>query len=580
MSDPSSKDQRAPLWVSRWLTVILAVSAACAIGFGAVLAYSQEDAEALESPLLMSAAHQLFGSPRELYGPFGGQNPWVLIHAPLYYRVTALLAWPLARAGVDPVLAALVAGRSLSLAGLLVTLAASFRLARLDGAPPIAGWWTVLLIVATPLLGAQPYSVRPDMMGIALQTTGLLLVLTALRSPERRGVRLAAAFAAFALAVCVKQHFVVVPAISTILLLAAWRRDPHARRLIGGGLALALTIVLLVYGTEELVTHFQLSRAIFVAAANVGNVHPSGWMRVSIVMLAIVGRTAGASVLLTAAGLCMIQRRAGRVRRAIAVIGTCCVGLTAVIQAHLLLAPSESELAFFVIGVMTTNALLIPICDLLEWRSAAGRTVDAVLWLCMTAELALVVVLCRASTGAWVNYAIQAVVFACILSARAVARALAGAAPVRALVPIVLASLNMLFGPLYFVYPIISHRWVDNVAKQMIFDEMKRPRQDFFFLDRPGDNRLNGRLDLVYDDWLYPVFESVKLAEPRSAWLRFRLTGGSVRFIVTNSDDVRIPGIGETLLELGFAPRIQVGPFFVSERDPVSTARRFQKQKR
>src|SRR5580658_10562177 len=57
MSDPSSKDQRAPLWVSRWLTVILAVSAACAIGFGAVLAYSQEDAEALESPLLMSAAH-------------------------------------------------------------------------------------------------------------------------------------------------------------------------------------------------------------------------------------------------------------------------------------------------------------------------------------------------------------------------------------------------------------------------------------------------------------------------------------------------------------------------------------------
>ena len=108
-----------------------------------------------------------------------------MIHAPLYYRVTALLAWPLARAGFDPVLASLVAGRSLSLVGLVVTLAAAFRLARIDGAPPIAGWWTVLLIVATPVLDPQPYSVRPDMMGIALQTTGLLLVLTVLRSKER-----------------------------------------------------------------------------------------------------------------------------------------------------------------------------------------------------------------------------------------------------------------------------------------------------------------------------------------------------------------------------------------------------------
>ena len=69
MSDPSSIDQRASLWVMRWLTAVLLVSAACAIGFGAFLAFSQEVAiEQLESPLVMAAARQLFVSPRELYG--------------------------------------------------------------------------------------------------------------------------------------------------------------------------------------------------------------------------------------------------------------------------------------------------------------------------------------------------------------------------------------------------------------------------------------------------------------------------------------------------------------------------------
>ncbi len=229
----------------------------------------------------MSVARQLYRSPRELYGPFGRDNPWVLIHAPLYYRVTALTAWPLVRAGMDPVLAALVAGRSLSMLGLVVTLIAAFRLARLDGAPAIAGWWTVLLIAATPLLDPQPYSVRPDMMGVALQTTGLLLIMKVVRSKRRRGVMLLAAFAAFALAACVKQHFVVVAAISTVWLLVASGRDQSALRLIARGLLLALAIVFLVYGTEEVLTQGRMSRAIFVAAANVGRIHPSDWLRVS-----------------------------------------------------------------------------------------------------------------------------------------------------------------------------------------------------------------------------------------------------------------------------------------------------------
>ncbi len=39
---------------------------------------------------MLSVARQLVFGPSELYGPFGGSNPLVLIHAPLYYRAAAL----------------------------------------------------------------------------------------------------------------------------------------------------------------------------------------------------------------------------------------------------------------------------------------------------------------------------------------------------------------------------------------------------------------------------------------------------------------------------------------------------------
>jgi hypothetical protein len=54
-----------------------------------------------------------------------------------------------------------------------------------------------------------------------------------------------------------------------------------------------------------------------------------------------------------------------------------------------------------------------------------------------------------------------------------------------------------------------------------------------FVVDCPGMNRLHGRLDLVYDEWLYPVFETMGLAGPqylssgdpaRSLWVKGSLT--------------------------------------------------------
>ncbi len=71
------------------VTALLAFGAA-ALLFWAHLALGREDVEALESPLVLPIAAELTAGPWRLYGPYGGDNPLVLIHAPLYYHLAAL----------------------------------------------------------------------------------------------------------------------------------------------------------------------------------------------------------------------------------------------------------------------------------------------------------------------------------------------------------------------------------------------------------------------------------------------------------------------------------------------------------
>src|SRR5262249_37894783 len=130
-----------PAWAPGWITLVLAVSAFLFGGFRLVMALGAPDTESLESPLMLSVPRPLVAGPWDLYGPFGGQNPLVLIHAPLYSRLAAIAAWPLHMAGLDPVTAARLAGRSLSLLGLVATLVVLFQLTCIDGAPRRAGWW-------------------------------------------------------------------------------------------------------------------------------------------------------------------------------------------------------------------------------------------------------------------------------------------------------------------------------------------------------------------------------------------------------------------------------------------------------
>ena len=61
---------------------------------------------------------------------------------------------------------------------------------------------------------------------------------------------------------------------------------------------------------------------------------------------------------------------------------------------------------------------VLPACYLLSRRTLATGSVDNALLYYLAAECLGVMILSRASTGAWVNYGIQAVIFASILTAR------------------------------------------------------------------------------------------------------------------------------------------------------------------
>ena len=581
MSHSRGNERGKDLRITVWITIILGASAAVVSAYWCWRALSRADTEPLESPLILSVARQLVDGPSGLYGPFGGGNPLVLIHAPLYYRLAAMAAWPLVRAGVDPVTAALAAGRTLSVLGLLATIGMASRLARLDGAPRAAGWWTALLISAAPILSGFPFAVRPDMVGVALQTAGILLVLSALQAERPGAAKLLSAYVAFGLAVCVKQHDVGAAAISTGLLLAAWLRGRLPFRSMVSCLLIATAIALVVYGAEEFATRGRMSQAVFVAAANVGRIHPADWGHVQVVAVTGLGRTIGLIALLTAAHLAVVQLRPGLGRRVFAMAGAVLVAaqvglLTLELALNVkwaILEPSQKladlimYVSLFAMGMGLIMAIVIlPACVLIERRSHPAGRLDLALFAYGTAELLLMTALARISTGAWANYAIEAVVLAGVLIGRALARA-CDEAPSRRL--IVLGAWAVLFAAILHVVEFEANRRLDRLALTEVFDRVKRPASEFFFVDRPEQNRADGRLELVYDDWLYPVFESIGLAERRSTWLRRDLTSGSVHVVVATSDSPRVPGIEETLLRLRYLPAMRVGPFFVWVREPL-----------
>jgi hypothetical protein len=487
------------------------------------------------------------------------------------YHLAALLAWPFCRGGANHISAALAAGRALSFLGLSWTLVAAYRLARLDGMPRSVGWWAVLLIAASPIVGVMSYTVRPDMLGVAPQTTGVLLVLSVLRSERRNGTTLAAAFSAFGFALCVKQHYVAAPAISTFFLMSAWLRGHLSFNLIMRALLTGLAIVLAVYGTEELVTGGRMSQAVFRAASMASRVHPADFARSEIVVVLIAGKSSGLIEIMISAGLATVAARSGVGRAALVVGGTSLVGPIAVLS---FLNSFDIIVTGWdmVIGeglLIAAVFAVIPMCFLVATRILLLGRLDRLLWVHLAAELGLVTILSWMSTGAWVNYGIQTVVFASLLSARALARAIEQAHMPRQVFPIVLAAPVVLLSVCGNAMTTIRLRNAERIVRAQIFDRLARPSTEFFFVDRPGENRLCGRIDLVYDEWLYPVFESIHQAQPRSIWLERALTSDAVSVVVNTSDSPNIGGLSETLPRLGYIPATQLRPFYVWKRSPL-----------
>ena len=549
---------------SRWVTLCLVAGAGSLIAWVA-MALSREDIEAVESPLALVVARQLESSSGELYGPYGARNPLVLIHAPLYYRLARFAAWPLWRAGFDPVSASLIAGRLLSACGFLATIAAVYGLARLGGLPARAGYWAALLVAATPVHGGLPLEVRPDVLGIGLQTTGILLVLSVLNSHSLAEGKLMAAFVCFGAALCIKQHFVMAPLISFGLLIRAWTLGRIGVMSIARVVLITCSIVVLCYGTEEWVTEGRMSRSILVAAANVGSIHPADWPFTLNLWLALIWKCVGLILLLAASGLTIVSARSSLARQTLIAASTALIGVVVALTVCQFVVAKTDFAGLLVLGLLVLIAVVIPVCVFFE-RSLFADFIDLALWTFVAGEMALTAVLWRMSTGGWYNYAIEAVVIVCALTARSLARASGSVPARRSYFPTVLAALAIPIFAFTDIKERLSKRQADRAGLTRVVKLLRRPSAEIFFVDMPGANRLHGRLDLVYDPWLYPVFESIGLAEPRSIWLAQALSTGPVHVVVSTSDRPSIDGLGSTLSVLGYEEPIRVADYFVWKR--------------
>ena len=126
----------------------------------------------------------------------------------------------------------------------------------------------------------MPYTVRPDMVGVALQNAGVLLIFSSAAIAAAGATAIAGGFAAFGLAICAKQHLLGGPLVATVLVLRAWRRGRAWARLVGMGLLTAAAIVAGIYVVEDWSHKEGMSTAFLVAApARRGCIRPTGVRR-------------------------------------------------------------------------------------------------------------------------------------------------------------------------------------------------------------------------------------------------------------------------------------------------------------
>jgi hypothetical protein len=287
-------------------------------------------------------------------------------------------------------------------------------------------------------------------------------------------------------------------------------------------------------------------------------------------LLVLIWKCVGPTLLLAAAGLALVSARRGPARRAFVIAGTSVIGVLVAFAAIQFFTVRIGISSLLVTGLIVVIAVVIPVCVDFEKALLGGR-LDAALLAYWAAEMTFTLILWRLSTLGWYNYALQAVVIACVMTGRALSRAFDGAASWRPLFPTALAALAVPAFAFTDVNQILGKRGAENAALARVLDHVQRPAAAIFFVDQPGANRLHGRIELVYDPWLYPVFESVGLAEPRSMWLDQSVATGPVRVVVTTSSRTLFDGLNRSLPDLGYSLSKRVGPYFVWARQPAGS---------
>lgn len=500
-----------PTIAPRAITIVLVTSSILYLGYQLSIALDADDTGRFETTLALSVVGQVERGFGSLYGPFSGENPLVLIHAPLYYRIAGLGALVLTSIAVEPIRAALIAGRLVSVLSLIGLLVAVSRLSELGGDARRSGVLAACLVATSPVLGILPVMVRPDVLAVMLQTAGVFLVARTILHEGQSRTDLALAYAAFALAICAKQHNLVTPtACSLMLLWALWKgRLGLAPIVVAHAVGLAIGGVYL--GGEEWITSGSMSRAVFEL--------PGGPFR----------------------------------------------ALNYATWGHV--AEIGSITAKKSVGLIAVGAACV------WWARRAGG-LDRIVLVLLAAEAIAFVPLCLFNRGAADNYALQAVVFAAVLSGRALRRALdATTAPRWRLAPIGLAVLVVLGRDVQLVEGEVRIRIDDRAALGRIAADADR-RGETYFVGFPQFNRLHGRVELAHDEWLYGAFESVGAAEPRERWLRPALADGPIRQVVLADDSTSVPGLRQTLPELGYARSGRFGPYRVWRRGSPQLARR------
>ena len=103
---------------------------------------------------------------------------------------------------------------------------------------------------------------------------------------------------------------------------------------------------------------------------------------------------------------------------ALAAVGTLLIVLVTALAALQLVLVQMWVSTLIVLGLLLVIGLIIPACLLWE-RSLISGWLDIVLGAYWVGELAFASLLWQVSTGAWFNYAVESVVIACVLTARA-----------------------------------------------------------------------------------------------------------------------------------------------------------------